>query len=119
MSVAEKDRAKTAFCTPFGPFEFQRMPFGFCNAPGTFQQLMERIFGDQCYHSLLLYLDDVVIFSTFQDKRSNIRNCSPRVQMYRVPCTLLPGSREEVSQLLLPQQLQAEVLTALHDDHGH
>lgn len=62
LSVAKKDRAKTAFCTPFGLFEFQRMPFGLCNAPGTFQRLMERIFGDQCFHTLLLYLDDVVVF---------------------------------------------------------
>lgn len=67
VSVMEKDRAKTAFCTPFGLFEFQRMPFGLCNAPGTFQRLMERIFGDQRFHSLLLYLDDVVVFScTFE-----------------------------------------------------
>lgn len=67
VPVAEKDQAKTAFCTLFALFEFQRMPFGLCNAPGTFQRLMERIFGDQRFHSLLLYLDDVVVFSsTFQ-----------------------------------------------------
>ena len=67
VSVAEKDRAKTAFFTPFGLFEFQRMSFGLCNAPGTFQRLIERIFGDQRFNSLLLYLDDVVVFSsTFQ-----------------------------------------------------
>lgn len=63
-AVAERDKAKTAFCTPFGLFEFKRMPFGLCNAPGTFQRLMERIFGDQSFHSVLLYLDDVIIFSS-------------------------------------------------------
>lgn len=63
VAVAEKDKAKTAFCTPFGLFEFERMPFGLCNAPGTFQRLMERIFGDQSFHSVLLYLD-VIIFSS-------------------------------------------------------
>lgn len=68
VPMAEGDKAKTAFCTPFGLFEFNRMPFGLCNAPGTFQRLMERILGDQSFHSLLLYLDDVVIFSTsFQE----------------------------------------------------
>lgn len=40
------------------------MPFALCNAPGTFQRLMERIFGDQSFQSLLLYLDDIVIFSS-------------------------------------------------------
>lgn len=64
VPVAERDKSKMAFCTPFGLFEFNRMPFGLCNAPGTFQRLMERIFGDQSFHSLLLYLDDVVVFST-------------------------------------------------------
>lgn len=39
------------------------MPFGLCNAPSTFQRLMERIFGDQSFQSLLLYLDDVIVFS--------------------------------------------------------
>ena len=68
VPVAEKDKAKTAFCTPFGLFEFNRMPFGLCNAPSTFQRLMERIFGDQSFQSLLLYLDDIVIFSSSFDQ---------------------------------------------------
>lgn len=45
VPVAEKDMMKTAFCTPFGLFEFNRMPFGLCNAPSTFQHLMEHMFG--------------------------------------------------------------------------
>lgn len=64
VPVAKKDKAKMAFCTPFGLFEFNRMPFGLCNAPSTFQRLMERIFGDERFQSLLLYLDDIVIFSS-------------------------------------------------------
>ncbi|XP_061584211.1 uncharacterized protein LOC133449095 [Cololabis saira] len=68
VPMAEKDKAKTAFCTPFGLFEFNRMPFGLCNAPSTFQRLMERIFGDQSFQSVLLYLDDIVIFSSSFDQ---------------------------------------------------
>ncbi|KAL7851957.1 hypothetical protein SRHO_G00177420 [Serrasalmus rhombeus] len=67
VPMAEHDKAKTAFCTPFGLFEFNRMPFGLCNAPSTFQRLMERIFGDERFQSLLLYLDDIVIFSSTFD----------------------------------------------------
>ena len=44
------------------------MPFGLCNVPGTFQRLMERILGDQLFQALLLYLEDVLIFSfTFEE----------------------------------------------------
>jgi hypothetical protein len=64
VPVAEADRSKTAFCTPFGLFEWNRMPFGLCNAPATYQRLMQRIFGDQQCQSLLLYLDDIVVFSS-------------------------------------------------------
>ncbi|KAL7868535.1 hypothetical protein SRHO_G00099190 [Serrasalmus rhombeus] len=64
VPVAEQDKPKTAFCTPFGLFEWNRMPFGLCNAPSTFQRLMQRMFGDQQYQSLLLYLDDIIVFSS-------------------------------------------------------
>lgn len=64
VPVAEQDKPKTAFCTPFGLFEWNRMPFGLCNAPGTFQRLMQRMFGGQQCQSLLLYLDDIVVFSS-------------------------------------------------------
>ncbi|XP_041935239.1 uncharacterized protein LOC121697664 [Alosa sapidissima] len=81
VPVSEQDREKTAFCTPFGLFEFNRMPFGLCNAPGTFQRLMERIFGDQSFHALLLYLDDIVIFSTtFQQHLERLEMVLTRLQ---------------------------------------
>ncbi|XP_029941466.1 uncharacterized protein LOC115383427 [Salarias fasciatus] len=68
VPVSEADRPKTAFCTPFGLFEWNRMPFGLCNAPSTFQRLMQRLFGDQQCQSLLLYLDDIVVFSSTVDQ---------------------------------------------------
>ncbi|KAG1928789.1 interleukin-1 receptor accessory protein-like 1-A, partial [Pimephales promelas] len=59
----------------------QRMPYGLCNAPGTFQRLMERIFGDQRFHSLLLYLDDVVIFSsTFKQHLDRLESVFSRLR---------------------------------------
>lgn len=64
VPMTEQDRPKTAFCTPFGLFEFNRMPFGLCNAPSTFQRLMQRMFGKEQGQSLLLYLDDIIIFSS-------------------------------------------------------
>ena len=81
VPVAEADRHKTAFCTPFGLFEFNRMPFGLCNAPSTFQRLMERIFADQSCQSLLLYLDDVIVFSSsFEQHLQRLETVLQRLQ---------------------------------------
>ena len=81
VPVAEADCPKTAFCTPFGLFEWNRMPFGLCNAPGTFQRLMQRIFGDQQCQTVLLYLDDIVVFSsTFQQHLERLEVVLQRLQ---------------------------------------
>ena len=44
------------------------MPFGLCNAPATFQRLMDAVLGEQTYESLLLYLDDILLFSNTIDQ---------------------------------------------------
>lgn len=54
---------KTAFTTPLGLFEFQRMPFGLCNGPATFQRLMQHCLSDYIVDFLLVYLDDVIVYS--------------------------------------------------------
>ena len=46
-----------------GLCEFTRMSFGLCNAPATFQRLMTTVLGDENYSSLLIYLDDILVFS--------------------------------------------------------
>ena len=47
MKIDEEDKAKTAFqAGSCGFFEFNHMPFGLCNAPATFQRLMEWCMGD-------------------------------------------------------------------------
>ena len=61
--VEPQSQEKTAFVSPYGKFEFTRMPFGLKNAPATFQRLMEVVLGD-CYHCSAPYIDDVVVFSS-------------------------------------------------------
>ncbi|KAG1933728.1 interleukin-1 receptor accessory protein-like 1-A [Pimephales promelas] len=63
VEMDPQDRQKTAFTTPMGLYEFDRMPFGLCNAPATFQRLMQRCLGSMVHDFLLIYLDDVVVFS--------------------------------------------------------
>lgn len=55
--------SKTAFRVPFGLFEYTRMPFGLVNAPSTFQRVMEMCVGDLNLSELLIYLDDLLVFS--------------------------------------------------------
>ena len=54
---------KTAFRVPWGLYEFTRMPQGLMNSPSTFQRIMEMIFGDLNLSELILYLDDLLVFS--------------------------------------------------------
>lgn len=64
IQVHEKDTPKTAFTVENGHYEFIRMPFGLKNAPSTFQRIMDDILRDLLNESCLVYLDDIVIFST-------------------------------------------------------
>ena len=62
VPVAAKDRPKTAFTTPFGLYQFTRMPFGLQDAPATFQRIMDRLVdGLQDFASA--YLEDLIVFS--------------------------------------------------------
>ena len=63
ISVKEADWPKTAFVTHRGLFVFNRMPFGLCNAPATFQRLMDSLFETEIGKELLVYLDDILIFA--------------------------------------------------------
>ncbi|CAJ0965396.1 unnamed protein product [Ranitomeya imitator] len=57
------DEWKTAFNTPKGHFEYLVMPFGLSNAPSVFQSFMHDIFRDYLDKFLIVYLDDILIFS--------------------------------------------------------
>ncbi|GBG68187.1 hypothetical protein CBR_g2740 [Chara braunii] len=63
IAIRPEDQHKTAFQTRYGLYEFVVMPFGLCNASGTFQHAMNRIFHDYLDKFVVVYLDDILIFS--------------------------------------------------------
>lgn len=68
VEIDPKDKPKTAFITRQGLFEFNVLSFGLCNAPSTFQRLMDLVLADLQWTTCLVYLDDIIIFGkTFQE----------------------------------------------------
>ena len=63
IPIAKADREKTAFVTRYGSYEFLVLPMGLRNSPGTFMDLMNTVFNKQLDKFVLVFLDDIVIFS--------------------------------------------------------
>jgi hypothetical protein len=63
LAVDEQDQDKTAFRALGSLYQFTRMPFGLCNGPASFCRLMTKCFGDLNHQTLILYLDDILVFS--------------------------------------------------------
>ena len=68
IRIKAGDEQKTAFRTPFGHFQWNVLPFGLCNAPATFQHAMNNLFGDLIGKFVLVYLDDILIFSKTREE---------------------------------------------------
>nr|GEW94739.1 reverse transcriptase domain-containing protein [Tanacetum cinerariifolium] len=68
IPIDPQDQEKTTFTCPYGTFAYRRMPFGLCNAPGTFQRCMMSIFHDMIEKTMEVFMDD---FSVFGDSFSS------------------------------------------------
>jgi len=102
IPMSEADAPKTAFSTPFGHYEYKRMPFGLKNAPATFQRLMDRVLSGLQGIELFVYLDDIVIYASsltehnrkFHKLAERLRSANLRLQPDK--CEFL---RKEVTYL--------------------
>jgi transposase InsO family protein len=85
IRIAPGDEWKTAFRTRYGSFEYLVMPFGLTNAPATFQSFMNDIFHDLSDEFVVVYLDDILIYSnTLEEHRRHVRTVLQRLRRFNL-----------------------------------
>jgi len=81
VCIAKGDEWKTAFCTRYSSFEWLVMPFGLSNAPSAFQHFMNDIFSDLLNVSVVIYLDDILIYSdNMDDHKKHVKKVLRRLR---------------------------------------
>nr|GEY07147.1 reverse transcriptase domain-containing protein [Tanacetum cinerariifolium] len=81
IPIDPKDQEKTTFTCPYGTFAYKRMPFGLCNAPGTFQRCMMAIFHDMIEKTMEVFMDDFSVFgNSFSTFLTNLENMLKRCE---------------------------------------
>ncbi|GJR84062.1 reverse transcriptase domain-containing protein [Tanacetum coccineum] len=78
IPIDPNDQEKTTFTCPYGTFAYRRMPFGLCNAPGTFQRCMMAIFHDMIEKTMEVFMDDFSVFG------SSFSTCTKRKVVFPV-----------------------------------
>ncbi|QRW17417.1 Retrotransposable element Tf2 protein [Rhizoctonia solani] len=87
--IKEGDEWKTAFRTKYGLFEYLVMPFGLTNAPAAFQHFMNNLFRDLINVTVVIYLDDILIFSEDpKDHPTHVREVLSRLLRNQLFCKL-------------------------------
>jgi len=81
VEIKKEDREKTAFSCGSGLWQFAVMPFGLCNAPATFERLMERVLRGLHWKTCLVYLDDIIILGRdFDEHIKNLKEVFERIK---------------------------------------
>ena len=81
IAMKEEDKEKTAFTSHIGLYQFELMPFGLCNAPATFEAMMETLLSDLLWRKCLMYLDDVIVFGkSFEECALNLGEVLQRIR---------------------------------------
>ena len=71
VPLRKADRHKTAFTTHLGLFQFRRLPFGLKTAGATFQRILNTIYCDYIYKFMIIYIDDLIIYSNSAEDALN------------------------------------------------
>ena len=86
IPMEEESKPYTAFTVgSYGFYQFERMPFGLCNAPATFQRCMQECLGELNLNYCLIYMDDIVVYArTLQDHLYRLRRVFDRFREHRL-----------------------------------
>lgn len=72
ISMDEKSKEKTAFCSFMGLYQFKRLAFGLVTAPSSFQRYVTHVLSDLLWKFCLVYIDDIIIWST--DEKEHVKH---------------------------------------------
>ncbi|GBG80214.1 hypothetical protein CBR_g30581 [Chara braunii] len=122
LEIRQEDRYKTVFKTRYGHFEWLVMPFGLTNAPTTFQAAMTTEFRHLLDRFVLIYLDDILVYSWSLDEHVEHRRTvleRLRQAKYKANCDKCEFARQELEYLghyVTPQGIRplADKIEALH-----
>jgi len=101
LPIKKEDQYKTAFITDFGLYNFKRIPQGFKNSGPIFQRVINNIFSDYLYRTMIAYLDDICCFgNTFEEALTRLEEIFIRLEeaglkLKTNKCTIL-GSEIEL-----------------------
>ena len=85
IKMAEEDREKTTFVTPWGTFCYKVMPFGLKNAGATYQRAMVALFHDMMHQEVEVYVDDILAKSKIEEDHVQIlRKLFERLRKYQL-----------------------------------
>ncbi len=85
IRIRRGDEWKTAFVTPTGHYEYRVMPYGLSNSPSIFQNFMNEIFRDMINRFVLIYIDDILIYSpTIEEHRRHVTQVLQRLRQHHL-----------------------------------
>ncbi|GJY59870.1 reverse transcriptase domain-containing protein [Tanacetum coccineum] len=117
IPIDPKDQEKTTFTCPYGTFAYRRMPFGLCNAPGTFQRCMMAIFHDMIEKTMEVFMDD---FSVFGDSFSTcLSYLDKMLKRFGAPCAIISDRgthfcNDQFAKVMLKYGVTHRLSTAYH-----
>ncbi|CAF1106349.1 unnamed protein product [Adineta ricciae] len=120
IPIRDQDKEKTAFVTQDGLYQFEVLPMGLMNAPPTFQRLMHNIIGYNRWDYVVIYLDDIIIFShSFEEHVGHLREIFQILKDHQFTlnpkkCSIAQQTIEFLSHMItkdsivpLPERIQA------------